>query len=113
VGCLNVLNNTITTNSKVNNSEIETQVDVVEVKANPNPYTDKVRFLIQSKVEGNSSLVLYTISGIRIANVYQGYITSRTTRFIDFYVPEGRRGNMIYVLKVGNHIKTGKLINVR
>jgi hypothetical protein len=92
---------TITTDSKT------------KVLAFPNPFSDKVRFSLQSAVSGQGSLELYNLLGQKVKTVYQGYIEKGKARTIDYTVPDSQRGSLIYVFRVGNERSTGKVIGLK
>ena len=79
----------------------------------PNPYTDQIRFVIESRVSGKGSLEVYNILGQKLQTVYQGYIFKGRGQIITYYVPQLNRTHLIYVLRVGNARVTGKVLNIR
>lgn len=87
------------------------QKNSLSVSAYPNPYTDKVRFSLESPVSGNGTLEVYNMVGQKVSTVFQGYVFAGRQLFIDYKVLPAHRGNLIYVLKVGNQRVSGKLIN--
>jgi hypothetical protein len=81
------------------------------VLAAPNPFTDRVRFTLESGVSGLGSLEIYNTMGQRIATVYQGYVEAGKVLVKEYIVPESRRANLIYEFRVGDQKTTGKLLN--
>jgi hypothetical protein len=53
------------------------------------------------------------MSGAKLQVVYSGYIYPGKGQVIDYRVPILYRTNLMYVLRVGNKVVTGKLINIR
>jgi hypothetical protein len=45
--------------------------------------------------------------------VYSGYIYSGKAQIIEYKVPALHRTNLMYVLRVGDKVVTGKLLNIR
>jgi hypothetical protein len=85
----------------------------LEVTTYPNPFSDNVRFLINSEVSGKATLEVYDMAGAKLQVVYNGYLYSGKGRIIEYKVPTLYRTNLMYVLRVGDNIVTGKLINIR
>jgi hypothetical protein len=85
----------------------------INVTTYPNPYTDKVRFVISSKVSGQGVLEVYNLMGTKLQVVYTGYIFAGNGQTIEYRVPELYRTNLVYVLRVGDNIITGKLANTK
>jgi hypothetical protein len=87
--------------------------DAVTVSATPNPYNDAIHFVIQSAISGNAVLDVYNTAGAKLRTVYQGHISSNMPKTIDFNVPDNQRVHLIYVLRIGEHQVTGKLVNIK
>jgi hypothetical protein len=87
--------------------------NTLEVTSYPNPFSDNVRFTIRSTVSGRGTLEVYDMAGAKLQVVYSGYIYSGKGQTIDYKVPVLNRTNLLYVLRMGDKIVTGKLINVR
>lgn len=85
----------------------------VVVSSYPNPFNDHVKFLIQSDISGQGTLEVYDMSGAKLQVVYNGYIHSGKGQVIDYKVPALYRTNLMYVLRVGGKVVTGKLLNIR
>lgn len=83
----------------------------VVVKTIPNPFSTKVRFVITAPEAGNGVLELYNIQGQKVKTIYQGHI-SAGTNFFDLTLPERRRAELIYVLKMADASISGKLIQL-
>jgi Ig-like domain CHU_C associated/Bacterial Ig-like domain (group 2) len=92
---------------------IDIGVSKLSVSAYPNPFTDKVKFSIESPVSGKASLDIYNVMGQKLHTVYQGYLFAGTKQVIDYHVPSIYRGSLLYTLKVGNHQVTGKVIQIK
>jgi hypothetical protein len=110
-----------TAHSGVNNNEalqVTKPLDInariggaTKVLAAPNPFTDKVRFTLQSEVSGQGSLEIYNTVGQKIATVYQGFVEAGKQLVKEYHVPVSQRANLIYEFRVGSQKTTGKLLN--
>jgi hypothetical protein len=85
----------------------------LNVTASPNPFSDRVRFSIQSDFSGQGTLEVFNTIGAKIKTVFQGPVVAGQSQTVEFAVPSAQRVNLIYVMTVGNRQVTGKLINLR
>ena len=85
----------------------------LQVQAAPNPYNDKIRFVIESPVSGQGSLEVFNLLGQKLETVYQGYIMAGRGQTVEYNVPLTNRTTLIYLLKVGDQQVTGKLLNTK
>ncbi len=88
-------------------------VATLKVNAAPNPFTDRVKFVINSGVSGQASLEVFNLQGQKTGIVFQGFIVAGQTRTIDYTVPALNKGSLTYRFTVGNRQVTGLLINAR
>jgi hypothetical protein len=86
-------------------------IEGLNVSTYPNPFTDQLRFVIQSQASGNASLELYNVLGQKVSTLFQGHIQAGHDQNIDYKVPVSQRTNLIYIMKVNNKMVTGKLLN--
>lgn len=110
-----ITNTQITTSTqRVFNGTAETS-KIMESKtrvvAYPNPYNDKVKFLVTSLESGKGSLEVYNMLGQKIKTVYQGQISAGSQSF-EMSVPVPQRSSLIYVLKIGDKQVSGKLLQM-
>jgi hypothetical protein len=77
----------------------------------PNPYTDKVKFVIQTPVSGQASLEVFNMLGQRVQTVFKGHLEAGRGQSFEYNVPQAIRGNLMYILRVGDQKATGKLIH--
>lgn len=82
-----------------------------KVTAYPNPFNNKVKFIITSAVAGKGSLEVYNTLGQKVKSVYQGQIIAGNQSF-ELSLPSTQRSNLIYVLRVGDKRVTGKLLHL-
>jgi hypothetical protein len=82
----------------------------LSVSAYPNPYKDKVKFIITSPVAGKGSLDIYNTLGQKVKTVFQGVVDAGATKTFEYTVPSANRSPLMYVFRVGDHKVTGKLV---
>jgi hypothetical protein len=100
------------TQASITASMPETTASSLAVTAYPNPYTDKVNFVIDSKISGQGSLQVYNMMGQKLKTVFQGFIVAGKQTFA-LSLPTQQRANLVYILRVGNKQVTGKLLQLR
>jgi hypothetical protein len=81
------------------------------VKAFPNPFNDRVKFVVNSPDAGNGSLEIYNLLGQKVKTVYQGHINSGDQSF-ELTIPKKQQATLIYIFRVGNKQVTGKLLQL-
>jgi hypothetical protein len=81
------------------------------VKAYPNPFNDRVKFIINSPAAGNGSLEVYNVMGQRVKTVYQGRINAGNQSY-ELVIPKKQQETLIYVLRVDGKKVTGKLLQL-
>ena len=79
------------------------------VKAYPNPFSDKVKFVVKSPVEGNGTLDIYNMMGQKIKNIYTGHFNAGVQNF-ELSLPAKQVATLVYILKIDGKQITGKLI---
>jgi hypothetical protein len=83
------------------------------VNAAPNPFNDRIRFILKSEVSGQGSLDLYNILGQRVTTVFRGQVSASQVQTIDYAVPVAQRAGLIYTFRVGKEETSGKLIGLK
>lgn len=90
-------------------------MDIVEselkVKAYPNPFNQRINFVVSSPVSGRGSLEVYNGMGQKVKTVYVGMI-SRGSQTFELTLPANKTSNLLYVLRVGNQRITGKILQL-
>jgi hypothetical protein len=84
-------------------------VSTASVTAYPNPFSDQVMFRILSPVSGRAILETYDFLGRRMAVIYHGNVEAGVQRTVTYKIPATQRVPMIYTLRVGDRIISGKL----
>jgi hypothetical protein len=103
----------ITSTPSSQNVQRATTTAEVSVVPYPNPYSDNIRFTVRSKISGQGTLEVYDMSGAKLQVVYNGYIYSGRGQIIEYRVPALYRTNLMYVLRIGSKVVTGKVISIR
>jgi len=83
----------------------------LKVKAYPNPFSEKINFVINSPVTGRGSLEVYNALGQKVKTVYQGMIT-RGSQSFELRLPANQTSNLLYILRVGDHRVSGKILQL-
>jgi hypothetical protein len=86
--------------------------DQLTVNAYPNPFTDRVRFVIRSKVSGQGSLEIYNMLGQKIETVYNGTVVAERSQIVEYKTSTKLNGGLIYIFRVGSKQATGKLLKI-
>lgn len=81
----------------------------IKVTAYPNPYNDKVRFVVNTDQAGQANLELVNILGQKIATVYNGHLLAGSRSF-EVTLPMQHRSTVIYILRLNGKQITGKLL---
>lgn len=91
---------------------VEAQATKVSVSAFPNPYTDKLRFVVTNPEPAQGSLEVFNMLGQKVKTVFSGMVQAGTQNF-EFSVPSAQRSNLIYILRVGDKQVTGKVLQAK
>lgn len=83
----------------------------LKLTAYPNPFNDKISFILNSPLTGAGSLEVYNALGQKVKTVFQGTITKGTQNF-ELRMPVKQQANLIYVLRVGDKQLTGKILQL-
>ena len=81
--------------------------------AYPNPFTNTVKFTIESNVTGHGVLEVYNTMGQKIQTVFDGTVFVGKAQYIQYNVPVQQRTNLMYRFTVNGKTVIGKLINVK
>ena len=88
--------------------ELPTQLGV---KAYPNPFSDRIRFVVTSPISGQGSLEVYNAMGQQVKLVYKGFIAAGTQTF-DMNLTVRQTSSLIYLLRVGDKKVSGKILQI-
>ena len=81
------------------------------VKAYPNPFSDKVKFIVTSPVGGEGNLEIYNMMGQKVRTVYTGFIAAGSQNF-ELSLPAQQVSTLVYILRIGDKKVTGKILQV-
>ncbi|MGE5520933.1 MAG: T9SS type A sorting domain-containing protein, partial [Candidatus Dadabacteria bacterium] len=112
--CMNS-SNVVPSRKNTQEDFVETQKIVLpgakpSVVAYPNPYNDKIRFIVITPEAGKGSLELYNLLGQKIRTVYQGSFNEGTQTF-EISIPVQQRSTLIYIVSLNGRQVSGKLLN--
>ena len=81
------------------------------VKAFPNPFSDRVKFVVNAPKSGNGVLEVYNNLGQKIKTVFQGKVHAGANNF-ELQLPGQSHANLIYRFVMDNKQITGKLMQI-
>ena len=99
--------------SRMGREATPAEAKALEVSAYPNPFTDKVRFVVDAPVAGQGSLEVYNTLGQKVGVVYRGIIQAGKGQVFEYNVPAASRTNLFYILRMNGQQITGKLLNIK
>jgi hypothetical protein len=88
-----------------------TALKELAVTAYPNPYTDKLNFVVETNLAGAASIEVYNLMGQKLSTVYQGYLTKGTHNF-ELNLPAQQRSHLVYSVTLAGRRVTGKVIRL-
>ena len=88
-----------------------TALKELAVTAYPNPYTDKLNFVVETNLAGTASIEVYNLMGQKLSTVYQGYLTKGTHNF-ELNLPAQQRSHLVYSVTLAGRRVTGKVIRL-
>jgi hypothetical protein len=93
---------------------VATQPIVLEaITAYPNPFHGTITLAISPKSNGKATLDIYDMSGVKVANLFNGELSVGDDKKFEFTAPTGRGvQTYIYYFVQGDQIIQGKLIGL-
>jgi hypothetical protein len=88
------------------------EVKGVQVSTFPNPFVNKVRFVIKSEIAGPTQIQIVDMQGRLIQNAYKGYINAGREQNIEVNINTVTPQTMIYKVTIGDKTTTGKLMRI-
>ena len=79
------------------------------IKAYPNPFNDRVKFVITLPQAGYGTLDVMNVLGQKVKTVFQGQLNAGNQSF-EMVLPQARYSTLFYILRVNGKQVTGKLI---
>ena len=93
------------------NTLTDLNVSEPTVKAFPNPFGNKVKFVVTIPEAGNGSLELVNLLGQKVKTVFQGRMPAGANTF-EINLPSMQSSQLIYMLRMGDKQITGKLLQL-
>ena len=93
----------------LNNTGVEKDITVT---AYPNPFNDKVNFVLNVNKAGTGVLELFNILGQKVTTIFEGDIKSGTNTF-EISLPDNYSGSLMYKFTMGDQLVTGNLIKTK
>ena len=78
----------------------------------PNPFSDKVKFVVSAAETANGSLEVFNMFGQKVKTVYQGLVPAGVNNFV-LNLPVQNQSSLVYRLTIGGKTITGKLIQLK
>ncbi|CAM3870405.1 hypothetical protein AQAU111925_10610 [Aquirufa aurantiipilula] len=92
-------------------TETENKDVISTVVAYPNPFVNKVSFLIKAKLNGRATLGLYNLSGLKVADLFDGEMSENQEQQVEYTVPSGSGlQTYIYLFQQSGQIIRGKVV---
>ena len=91
-------------------SEISPVVELAEVKAYPNPFTDKLNFTFVSPEQTHARIDIYDVTGRKVKTVFEGVVESSVTYNATFTPETQTSAIYLYRLVIGVEVFNGKVI---
>jgi hypothetical protein len=105
-----IVNNSLRTSSTIPGQPAIETMNEVQIKAYPNPFSDKVNFQFVSPINGKATLEIYNISGQRIALLFSGMVDAGIPKTVQY--TKGRTvasTTLVYKLTIGDKVIHGKV----
>ncbi len=113
---INVLARAVDAGIRSAASQPESSVTIpteLSVSTFPNPFKDKVSFVIASPVSGQATLEVFNQMGQKVQVVYKGYLFAGRNQVVEYNVPGTVSSNLFYRLRVGDKFISGKLLSLK
>ena len=96
------------------NIDDEDENELFSVRVYPNPFTHKtsIEFMLKG-YEGDVTLEVFSIIGVKVASLYNGYAEADTKYSFEFDGVSLKPGVYIYYLKTGDQTYTDKMILIQ
>jgi hypothetical protein len=100
-------------NQNVSTSETRTVSTgtTIGIKAYPNPFNNRVKFVVTAPEDGYGSLEVVNMLGQKINTIYNGHIVAGTQSF-EMTAPSSQLSTLIYIFRMGDKQVTGKLLQL-
>jgi hypothetical protein len=105
-----IVNNSLPASDKIPGHPTIETANEIQVKAYPNPFSDKVNFQFVSPVRARATLDIYNISGQKIASVFSGMVDAGIPKTVQYV--KGKtvaNSTLVYKLTIGDKAVYGKV----
>jgi len=110
VNCANLVQSCPAPGARIASSPVvESSAAATTVKAYPNPFSDKVKFIVTAAESGEGNLEIYNMMGQKIKTIYSGHFNAGSQNF-ELSLPAKQVATLVYVLRIGGKQVTGKLV---
>jgi hypothetical protein len=89
------------------------KTSALQVKAFPNPFSDKVTFRFSSPVSGKATLEVFNVMGQKLGVVYNGNVRAGVMQDIQYDARTTNKATLIYKLSVNDKSVNGKLVQLK
>ncbi|HET9057872.1 MAG TPA: hypothetical protein VFN30_13585, partial [Chitinophagaceae bacterium] len=99
--------------SDATNREVLSETSNIVVRAYPNPYKDRVTFNFVSPVSGRAILEVFSLTGQRLAIVFDGLVKANVTNSVRYNVTGKPAGMLIYRMNIEGRMVRGKIQQIQ
>ena len=93
----------------INSSSNETTEAQTTVKAFPNPFNDRIKFVVSVPQPGYGSLEVMNMLGQKVKTIFQGQLKAGDQSF-EMVLPQSRYSTLFYIFRINGKQVSGKLI---
>ena len=104
-------NVTVAKNNVTKMQAIQNPEDL-KVTTFPNPFSDRIRFVVNTTEAGTGSLEVHNMLGQKVKTVFQGRFNAGTQSF-ELQLPNSQQSTLIYVLRLNGKQVSGKMLQVK
>jgi len=94
-------------------AQVQQAATALKVEARPNPFKQKVQFLLTSPQDGQGSLELYDLQGRKVATAWSGNVIKGQTITVNYVAPATLQGLLTYRFTVGKQVVHAKIISLK
>jgi hypothetical protein len=104
-----ISNARVTADEPIVSEEGTATVDQFSVSAYPNPYSERVTIEFESPVDTRASVDIFTLTGVRVKNLYEGEVKANTMYTFELTEQPSGANMLLYRIATPEGVKTGKL----
>ena len=104
------INSSLLTMNTIPDQPASEAVKEVQVRAYPNPFSDKVNFVFVSPVKNRATLEIYNIAGQRMAVLFSGMVEAGESKTVQYTKGKVVANTiLVYKLTIGDKVVRGKV----